>query len=91
MSCCMLPSHNVINPVSRNYIEVENINEKTLGQFKNALKSIKIYEKINHDVYANSNKNDKIIIHIVSKANAIYNPKTTRRYNKRNDKKKKSG
>ena len=45
----MLPNHNVINPVNRNYIEVENINEKTtLGQFKNALTSTKIHEKMNH-------------------------------------------
>ena len=25
---CMLPNHNVINPVNRNYIEVENIMKK---------------------------------------------------------------
>ena len=36
----MLTNHNVIMPVNRNYIEVENINEKTLGQFKNALTQI---------------------------------------------------
>ena len=28
MICCMLPNHNVINPVNRNYIDVETINEK---------------------------------------------------------------
>ena len=46
MTCCMLHNHNVINPVNRNCIEVENINEKKpLGQFKNALESTKIHEK----------------------------------------------
>ena len=28
MTCCMVPNHNVINPVYRIYIEVENTNEK---------------------------------------------------------------
>ena len=54
----MLHYHNVINPVNRNYIEVENINEKkTLGQFKNALTSTNIYEKMNNEVYVNPNEN----------------------------------
>ena len=87
MTCCMLPNHNVINPVNRNYIEVETINEKTLGQFKNALTSTNIHEKMNHEEYANPNKNYQILINILSKAKEIYMPKTTRRYNK--DKKEK--
>ena len=43
MTCLMLPNHNEINTVNIKYIEVENINEKTLGQFKNALASTKIH------------------------------------------------
>ena len=89
MTCCMLPNHNVINPVNRNYIEVETINEKTLGQFKNALTSTNIHEKMNHAEYANPNENYQILINILSKAKEIYMHKTTRRYNKRKDKKEK--
>ena len=90
MICCMLPNHNVINPVNRNYIEVETTNEKkTLGQFKNALTSTKIHAKMNHEVCANPNENYQILINILSKAKEIYMPKTTRRYNKRKDKKEK--
>ena len=85
----MLPNHNVINPVNRNYIEVETIIEKTLGQFKNALTSTNIHEKMNHEEYANPNENYQILINILSKAKEIYMPKTTRRYNKRKDKKEK--
>ena len=47
----MQPNHNEINPVNRNYIKVENINEKKLGKFKNALTSTKIHENTNHEVY----------------------------------------
>ena len=89
MTYCMLPNHNLINPVSRNYSEVENINEKPVGQFKNALKSTKIHEEDNHEVYANPNENYQILINILSKAKEIYMPKTTKRYNKRKDKKEK--
>ena len=85
MICCMLPNHNVMNPVNRNYIEVETINEKTLGQFKNALTSTKIHEKMNHEVYANPNENYQILINMLSKDKEIYMPKSTRRYNKRKD------
>ena len=56
MTCYMLPIHNVINPVNINHIEVKNINEKPVGQFKNALTSTKIHEKMNHEVYANPNE-----------------------------------
>ena len=31
MTCFILPNHNAIKRVNREYIEVENINEKTLG------------------------------------------------------------
>ena len=46
--------------------------KKTLGQFKNALTSTKIYEKMNHDVYVNPNENYQILINILSKAEDIY-------------------
>ena len=29
MTCCILPNHNALKWVNREYIEVENINEKT--------------------------------------------------------------
>ena len=35
MTCCILPNHNAVKRVNREYIEVENINEKKpLGQLK---------------------------------------------------------
>ena len=89
MTCCILPNHNVINPVNRKYVVVEYINEKPLGQFKNALTSTKIHEKINHEVNANPKENYQILINILSKAKEIYMPTITRRYNKRKDKKEK--
>ena len=39
---CILPNQNAIKRVNREYIEVENINEKTLGQLKMNCK-IQIY------------------------------------------------
>ena len=42
---------------------------------------------MNHEEYANPNENYQILINILSKAKEIYMPKTTRRYNKRKDKK----
>ena len=47
MTCCMLPDHNVMTPVYRNYIEIENRNKKSLVLFKNALTRTKINEKMN--------------------------------------------
>ena len=44
---------------------------------------------MNHEVYANPNENDQILINILSKAKEIYMPKTTRRCNERKDKKEK--
>ena len=31
MTCCILLNHNAVKRVNREYIEVKNINEKTLG------------------------------------------------------------
>ena len=62
ITCCILPNHNAVKRVNREYIEVENINEKTLGQLKNELQNTNIYEKMNHDIYANPNMNDQILI-----------------------------
>ena len=46
MTCCILPNHNAVKRVNREYIEVENIHEKkTLGQLKNKLQNTNIYEK----------------------------------------------
>ena len=73
MTCCMLPNHNVINQVNRNYMK-----KKTLGQFKTALTSTNIYEKMNHEEYANPNENYQILINILSKAKEIYMPKATK-------------
>ena len=42
---------------------------------------------MNHDIYANPNMNDQILINALSKAKLTHIPKTTRRYNKRKDKK----
>ena len=35
MTCCILSNHNAVKRVNREYIEVENINEKTLVQLQN--------------------------------------------------------
>ena len=89
MTCCILPNHNAVKRVNREYIEVENINEKTLGLLKNELQNTNIYEKMNHDIYANPNMNYQILINALSKVKLTHMPKTTRRYNKRKDKKEK--
>ena len=45
---------------------------------------------MNHDIYANLNMNYQILINELSKAKLTHIiPKTTRRYNKRKDKKEK--
>ena len=63
MTCCILPNNNnAVQWVNRGYIEVENIHEKTLEQLKNKLQNTNLYEKINHDIYANPNMNYQILI-----------------------------
>ena len=46
MTCCILPNHNAVKRVNREYIEVENINEKHLDYLKMNCKIQNIYEKI---------------------------------------------
>ena len=41
----ILPNHNAVKRVNREYIEVENINEKTLELLKNEMQNTNIYEK----------------------------------------------
>ena len=74
----MLHNHNVKNPVNRNYIEVENINEKNTWTIKKCIDKYKNICKMNHEVYANPNETDQILINILSKAKKIHIPKTTR-------------
>ena len=45
--------------------------------------------KLNREVYTNPNENDQIMINILSKAKEMYMRKTTRRSNKRKEKKEK--
>ena len=89
MTCCILPNHNAVKQVNREYIEVENINEKTLELLKNEFENTNIYEKMNHDIYANPNMNYQILIKALFNAKLTHIPKTTRQYNKRKDKKEK--
>ena len=89
MTCCILPNLNIATRVRRDFIEVENINGKTLNNFKNELISRNIYEEMNHDTHANPNENCQILTDIISEAKNIHIPKTTRRFNKRKDKKEK--
>ena len=44
---------------------------------------------MNHNIYSNPNINYQILINALSKAKLTHIPKTTRRYNKRKDKKEK--
>ena len=44
---------------------------------------------MNHDIYANPNMKYQILINILSTDKLTHMPKTTRRYNKRKDKKEK--
>ena len=90
MTCYIIPNHNAVKQVNREYIEVENINLKNpLGQLKNELQNTNIYEKMNHDIYANPNMNYQFLINALSKDKFTRMPKTTRRYNKRKDNKDK--
>ena len=89
MNWCILPNHNAVKRVNREYIEVEIINKKHLDNLKMNYK-IQIYmNKINHDIYVNPNMNYQSLINALSKAKLTHMPKTTRRYNKRKDKKEK--
>ena len=63
--------------------------KNTLGQLKNGLQNTNIYEKMNREIYANPNMNYQILINALSKAKLTHMSKTTRRYNKRKDKKEK--
>ena len=51
--------------------------KKTLGQLKNELQHTHIYDKMNHNIYANPNMKYHISINIVSKAKLTHIPKST--------------
>ena len=57
--------------------------------FQNELLRQNIYGKLNQDVHANPNENDQILSSILSEAKVMHMHKTTRRFNKRKDKKEK--
>ena len=76
MTCCILPNHNVIYPVNRDYIEVEKINEKTLEQLKKKLKKeislklqddiiiVRIRKKVDDKLTVTTNQQEKKYINI---------------------------
>ena len=88
MICCIL-NGNIIKKSSNVFIEVENINEHSLGNFKNDLIKNNIYETLNKNMHSDPNENYEILAKFVTEAKEKNMPKQVRRFNKRKDKKEK--
>ncbi len=88
MTCCILPK-NTIKQMSKVYVEVETINQHTMGKLKEDLIKNDIYATLDHNILSNPNNNYEILVKSLTDAKNKYMPKKVRKFNKLKDKKEK--
>ena len=61
MTCCILPSNNISKKQQNNVIEVENVNEHILSNLKEKIIGKDIYNRPDHIMQTDPNKNYEIL------------------------------
>ena len=65
------------------YIEVENMNPKSINNFKSALSKSDVYEKLEKSLDANPDNNCDILATVIADAKVKHIPKKTEKFNKK--------
>ena len=80
--CIYKGSYETTNNLPK-YIEVENMNPKSIHNFKSALFKLDVYEKLDKSLDANPDSNDDILATVIADAKVKHIPKKTKKFNKK--------
>ena len=80
--CIFKGSYETTNNLLK-YIEVENMNPKSINNFKSALSKSDVYEKLDKSLDANPDSNYDILATVIADAKVKHIPKKTKKFNKK--------
>ena len=80
--CIFKGSYETTNNLPK-YIEVENMNPKSINNFKSALSKSDVYEKLDKSLDANPDSNYDILATVIADAKVKHIPKKTKKFNKK--------
>ena len=82
--CIFKGSYEATNNLSK-YIEVKNMNPKSINNLKSALSKSDVYEKLDKFLDANPDSNYDILAIVIADAKVKHIPKKTKKLNKKKD------
>ena len=80
--CIFKGSYETTNNLPK-YIEVENMNPKSINNFKSALSKSDVYEKLDKSLDVNPDSNYDILATVIADAKVKHIPKKTKKFNKK--------
>ena len=83
MNFCIVESKTKKIPIPTKYIEVENINPKSVANFKNCVAKTELISQLDNNPYADPNHNCNILSSVIEKAKDVHIPKKIKKFNVR--------
>ena len=83
MNFCIVESKTKKKPIPNKYIEVENVNPKSIANFKNFVAKSELISQLDNNPYADPNHNYNILSSVIEKAKDVHIPKKVKKFNVR--------
>ena len=81
MNFCIVESKTKKKLIPNKYIEVENVNPKSIANFKNFVAKSELISQLDNNPYADPNHNYNILSSVIEKAKDVHIPKKTKKIN----------
>ena len=75
MNFCIVESKTKKQPIPNKYIEVENVNPKSIANFKNFVAKSELISQLDNNPYADPNHNYNILSSVIEKSQRCAYPK----------------
>ena len=72
MNFCIVESETKKKPIPAKYIEVENVNPKSVANFKNFVAKSELISHFDNNPYSNPNHNYNILSSVIEKAKDVH-------------------
>lgn len=87
--CILVGTCNKTQSNIKQCVEIENVSERSLENFRIELLNKNMFDNMNHDLFADPNQNCEILSTIITNAKNLHMPLKIRKFNKCKDKKEK--